>query len=328
MTDPQRRVLATLAAVLVVSGLLVPLTTAGAVGASSATSASVTLPADIGINQDSAIQDFQAHGYVNRSVTIPNMDVAIAEERDQVGLDLAPNPADSGIRNDFVRVTHHEDIQRTVRVPISGEYWDPFPREELESLSSDHVASMEPVSIDGERYTMITVEFSGKGSAVLPIPEDARVAYSYTERVENVSSGVFGVDLGLTKSPWTYMNESALDGSDVSARIDTNSTEDLMIEYNAGTPSDPTWLKVPDSPKDGVPVYRMQKSGVEGAVYVVSRTADPVQVRFKENGGVRDDVAAWKRDADHILSSVTEGAGINLPEIPFFGSDSEESGDS
>jgi len=323
MTGPQRRVLAAFAAVLMVSGVLVPMTSAGAVGASSAVSASVTLPADIGINQESAVQDYEDHGYTNRTVEVPNMAVAIGEDRDQIGLDIARNPADSGVRNDFVRVSHREDIHRTVRIPVSGDYWDPFPREELESLSSGHTASMEPVSIDGERYTMITVTFDGSGSAVFPIPEDAKVAYSYAERAENVSSGVFGVDLGLTKSPWSYMNESVLDGEDITARIETNSTEDLMVEYNAGTASDPVWLKVPDKPKDGVPVYTMQKSGVENSVYVVSRTSEPVQVRFKENGGVRDDVGAMKRDAEHILSSVTEDVGISLPDISVFGSDDE-----
>lgn len=306
------RSLAALAALAVVLSMVVPVAVGPALGASDGEDA-VTLDTDIPINSDAKVQTYEQDGKVSAGVNAPQMEIEIGEERDDVGLGYTLDPLDGSTRNDFIRITHSEDMTRTVRVPISSGYWKPFPREELESMDGNHTARFDAVKVDGKTYTLITVTFSGKDSAVFPVPEDAVAVYSAAERTEKQTNSTFGIDLGLTPSPWSRVPDGVF-GNETAVRIEGD-TEKMMIQYNAGTSENPEWLMVPDEPTRNVPVYWMTKEGVDGAVYVVSKTSEPPAVRYKTQSSYGDKVSVWWREASSIPGRIADGFGWELPDV-------------
>lgn len=271
----------------------------------------VTLDADIPINSDERLETYESEGRATGGVGAPNMEITVADDRDGVGKEMSLNALEGSIRNDFVRITHKEDIARTVRVPIHSGYWKPFPREGLQSLDEEHRANLKPVKIDGETYTMVTVEFDGAESAVFPIPADAVASYKAAENTENRTNSTFGVDLGLTTTPWNTIPPEVF-ANDTTVRIEGD-PEKIMIQYNAGTPDDPEWAPIPTRDRRNVPVYRMEREGVDDAVYVVSSTADAPGIRYKEEATPRDRVGGWATDAKRLLPEVGDSIGIDIP---------------
>lgn len=304
--------LAALAAFLMVLALTAPLVAGPALAADGGEDA-VTLPTSIPINTDESVSTYEQDGVVTGGVGAPQMEITIAEERDDVDLGYTLDPLESSTRNDFVRIEHKEDMGRTVRIPISADYWKPFPRDELESLDGDHTAKLEPVRMNGDTFTLLTVTFDGADSAVFAIPEDAVAVYSASERTEERMNSTLGVDLGITPSPWSEIPPTVF-GNKTAVRIEGN-PDDMMIQYNAGTASEAEWLSVPDEPKDGVPVYRMQKEGVDNAVYVVTRTTDTPAVRYKTQSTMGDRVSMYIREAKSLPSRIAEGIGVDLPDM-------------
>lgn len=304
--------LAAIAAFFAVLALTAPLVAGPALAAAGGVD-SVTLPTSIPINSDESVSTYEQDGVVTGGVGAPQMEITIAEERDDVALGYTLDPLEGSTRNDFVRIEHKEDMGRTVRIPLSADYWKPFPRDELESLDGDHTAKLEPVQMNGETYTLLTVTFDGADSAVFAIPEDAIAVYSASERTEERMNTTFGIDLGITPSPWSEIPPSVF-GNETAVRIEGD-PDDMMIQYNAGTASDPEWLSAPDEPKDSAPVYRMQKDGVDNAVYVVSRTTDTPTVRYKTQSTMGDRVSMYVREAKSLPSRIVEGVGVDLSDI-------------
>lgn len=311
--QPPTRVLMTFLAALALTSALV----AGPALAADSGGDALTLSADIPINSDASVSDYEQTGVVEAGVTAPQMTITVGDERDDVGLGYTLDPLDGSTRNDFVRIEHHEDISRTVRIPISSEYWKPFPRESLESQGEDHTATLEPVDISGRTYTLLTVTFDGADSTVFAIPEDAIAVYSATERTEDRVNSTFGIDLGVTPSPWSEIPPSVF-GNETAVRIE-GEPDSMMVQYNDGTAEDPKWLSVPTDPKDGVPVYRMQKDGVDGAVYVVSKTTENPTIRYKTEATLGDRISVAVREARNLPSRVLDGLGIDSRTEGLFG---------
>lgn len=308
------RILATFAVFLAVLAITAPLV-AGPAFAADTGEDSVTLPKDIAINSDASVQEYEQNGSVTGDVTAPQMSVTIGDEREDVGLGFTLDPLDGSTRNDFVRVEHKEEMTRTVRIPIHGDYWKPFPRESLSSMDENHTARMEKVQYDGETHTLLTVTFEGKDSAVFPIPEDAIAVYSASERTEKNVNSTFGIDLGVTPSPWSEIEPSVFE-NETAVRIE-GEPEKMMIQYNDGTAQNPEWLHVPEGQKSGVPVYQMQKDGVDGAVYVVSTSSDAPTIRYKTQATWGDKISVWTREAESLPERVSEGLGFEPPDFPF-----------
>lgn len=302
-----------LAVVLAILAVMAPVAAGPALASDSGGEESVTLSADIPINSDASVQEYEQNGVVSGGVGAPQMEITIGEERDDVGLGYSLDPLDGSTRNDFIRIEHKEGMERTVRVPVRSDYWKPFPREGLESVDESHTADLKPVQMDGGKFSLITVTFDGKDSAVFPIPEDAVAVYRVSERTEENVNSTFGVDLGLTPTPWSQVDSSVF-GNDTAVRME-GEPDDMMIQYNDGSSESAEWLKVPDEPTDGVPVYRMEKEGVSGAVYVVSRTTDPPQIRYKTKSTWGDEVSLMWREAKSVPDRIAGGFGWELPDI-------------
>lgn len=301
-----------LAVSLAIIAITAPLSAGPALAATDGEDA-VTLPTDTPLNSDASVQEYEQTGVVNANVGAPQMGIIIGDEREDVGLGLTLDPLDGSTRNDFIRVEHQEQMTRTVRIPIRSDYWKPFPRERLESLSGDKTARMEPVQIDGGTYTLLTVTFDGEESAVFPIPEDAIAVYRASERTEDNVNSTFGISLGVTPTPWSEVPESVF-GNETAVRIEGEPSK-MMIQYNAGIAGEPQWLSVPDEQKSGVPVYRMEKEGVDGAVYVVSRTNETPTVRYKTQSNIGDRVSLYIREAQSLPGRIADGFGFELPDI-------------
>jgi hypothetical protein len=309
------RPLAVFLAALAVLALAVPIGVGPALAADDGEDA-VTVPTSIPINTDASVQEYEQDGVVSGDISAPQMSVTIGTERDHVGLGYTLDPLEGSTRNDFVRIKHSEDISRTVKIPVRADYWKPFPRENLESISGGHVANLEPVEMDGKEYTLITVTFDGSESAVFPIPEDAVAAYSAAERTENRTNSTFGIDLGLTPSPWSYVDQTVFSENNTVVRIEGDPDE-MMLQYNAGTGEEPEWLAVPDGQKRNVPVYSMEKEGVDGAVYVVSTTEEPPEIRYKLQSSWGDRASVWVREARALPERILDGLNVDVPFLTF-----------
>lgn len=275
------------------------------------------LPTDIALNSDASVRKYEQDGRVHTGTFAPEMEIAIADSREDVGLTrFTANPLKGSARNKFIRIEHHEDMTRTVQVPVRSDYWTPFPREDLDSLNSDHTADLTTVKRDGREYTVITVRVSGNDSAVFPVPVDAQAVYTAASNTENRTNSTFGIDLGLTATPWNRVPDTVFT-NETAVRIEGN-PDKIMVQYNAGTPNDPNWLMVPDKPTRTDPMYLMRKDGVENAVYVVSENSDPPAVRYKERTTWGDNVGVWIREAKSLGDRITDGIGIDIPSL--FGS--------
>lgn len=307
---------AALALFVIIMAVMAPVAAGTALGANSDSEDTVTLPTDIPINSDEIVQKWKQKDVVTTEVGAPQMTITIGTERDHVDAGFTFNPLKGDTRNDFIRITHREDMTRTVQIPIRADYWEPFPREDLESLDESHTAALEPIQQNGEQFTLITVTFQGEDTAVFPLPEDAVAVYSAAERTEKNTNATFGIDLGLTPSPWSRVPDGVF-GNRTAVRIEGN-PDTMIIEYNDGTPEDPYWLTVPGDRKRNVPVYTLEKDDVPGAVYVVSTTEDPPAIRYKAKASWGDRVGLAIREARSIPSRIADGFGMELPSVNLF----------
>lgn len=302
--ESTRRTLATVLALALTVSLFAP-------SIAMASEDVVTVDADIPINSEQQRGEYDRTGTATGGVGAPDMEITVSDDRDGVGEPMSLNALEGSVRNDFVRITHSENIKRTVQIPIHSDYWKPFPREDLKSLDEGHTATLEPVKIDGEVYSMVTVTFDGAESAVFPIPEDAVASYSVAASTENRTNETFGVNLGLTPTPWKTIPPEVF-ANETTVRIEGN-PDKIMIQFNAGTPEDPEWAPIPSRERASVPVYRMERDGVDNAVYVVSSSADAPAIRYKKESNPRDKWGGWATDAKRLLPEVGDTFGVDIP---------------
>lgn len=272
----------------------------------------VELDPSIPINSDAKLETFEETGVASAPVNAPQMRITISDSREGVGEKFSLNPLKSSTRNDFIRIEHQEDIKRTVQIPIREGYWKPFPRDGLKSLDESHTATLDSVQMDGERFTILTVTFTGAEQAVFPVPADAVAVYSAAENTENRTNSTFGIGIGLTPSPWESVQSEVFTANDTAVRIEGN-PEKMLIQYNTGTPQDPEWVPVPKSERRAVPVYRMKKQGVSDAVYVVSTSTNAPELRYKTEATFGDKLGGWVNGARSLPSRIEDGLGVDIP---------------
>ncbi len=209
-----------------------------------------------------------------------------------------------GLRLDYdkryLRVQYNETIDRTVRFYIPSEYWFPITSE-IDAVDADVTAQMEPTA-DG-RYTAVTLTLAEPTDLVFEVPKQASFVFwgrSKTRDVVNNTTGYQPPKLG-EDSEWQYVPEGQL-ANESTYPVDTAEDGDVTLQYDtdptAGTES---WRMVPECSGNDVPVCHYEKAGVDGKVFVLSKTADPPQVRFKQG-------------TDY--SATAESSGRELWDIP------------
>lgn len=240
-----------------------------------------TLDAQTALTNSESIEQFQTEEKVSIETATPAMRITIAEDHDDVDLD--------GVRMDidkvYLRVQYNESIPRTVRFFVPSEYWYPIVQETTATnTDSDVTAEMAPTE-DG-RYTAVTIQFSGETNAVFAVPKEASWVFWGRDKSRDVvenSTGYEPPTLG-SSGTWQYVPDEQLDGA---SSYPINDSEGLTIQYNAGGSGSDEWLSVPTCGDDSAPVCTYRKQGVEDRVFVLSKTDDAPEVRFKRSDDVR-----------------------------------------
>jgi len=275
-----------LAMVLLLSAIAVP----------AAADGMVAIDADHGLTDRETIEQYETDGVASTTITAPAMRITLAKNHNDVGL--------KGFRFDYdkryLRVQYNESIARTVRFYVPSEYWYPITSE-IEATNGDVTATMEPT--DDGRYTAVTLTLAEPADLVFEVPKQASFVFwgrSKTREVVNNTTGYQPPKLG-EDSEWQYVPEGQL-ANESTYPVDTAEDGDVTLQYDtdptAGTES---WRMVPECSGNDVPVCHYEKAGVDGRVFVLSKTADPPQVRFKQG-------------TDY--SATAESSGRELWDIP------------
>lgn len=281
----RRTLLAVAFAVLAVS--------AGATAA-AATGTVTTIDADHGLTDRSSIDAYEKTGVASASLVAPDMRLTVAESHDDVGL--------SGFRFDstkrYLRFQYNESFERTVRVYIPSEYWHPVIALKTESESGDATADFRPTA--SGRYTAVTVTFNGQTDAVFSISTAASGWFWAKDSGRDIIANSTGYEPPRIGSAgeWSYIPTGQL-ADDSSYPVNASST----IQYDT-TPNaeQRTWLSVPECSGESVPVCTFEKRGVEDQVFVLAKTDNPPQVRWKQG----TDPRAGASSAINDLAAIPE----------------------
>lgn len=264
---------------VVVFGLaLTAIATAGSV---------VTLDDETGLTEQHAIDQFNDEGYVEVSQVSPKMAFTVAERSEDVGVEALRYTNFDTI---YLRVTHEESIERTVRFYVPDEYWHPHP-DEVRSIDGNVTAMMEP---RGGQYSSIEVHFEGQNEVVFPVKRQASIVFNVRDHgsswLEN-ETGIEVPDIGGDSSEWQYVPmEELRDQDQPTFAIDTEG-DDITLQFDAENTADPAskrWRTLPacGSLTGGEePVCYFEQEGGGELVYVLSQVDDPPDVRFKHDAG-------------------------------------------
>ncbi|SDJ33166.1 hypothetical protein SAMN05216226_102164 [Halovenus aranensis] len=278
MTRTHRRLAFIIAALTVVSSVAV-LAVAG--------SSVVTLDDDTGLSDQSTIEQFDEEGLVQVNHVSPKMTFTVAEQSSDVGVDGIQYTDFDTI---YLKLSHEESIERTVRIHIPEGYWHPHP-DEIDAIDSDLTMSMEPT---GDGASAVEVHFEGRESGVFQIKKQASLVFHAREYTQSWLSNQTGIDLpslAPESDGWEYvpMTELSREEPTFGIRPDGDS---LTLQYDAANSSDPNgkeWRPLPscDSLTGGdAPVCSFeQEADSETVVYVMTQVENPPDVRFKAEGG-------------------------------------------
>ncbi len=271
------------------------------VGAPAAADGMAAIDADHGLTDRERIEQFETEGVASTTLTSPQMRLTVAETHEAVGL--------RGFRLDYdkryLRVQYNETVDRTIRFYIPSEYWYPITSE-IEAVDGDVTAQMEPAG-DG-RYTAVTLTLTDPVDLVFEVPKQASFVFwgrSKSREVVNNTTGYQPPRLGDDQE-WKYVPEGELE-NESTYPVETAKDGDVTLQYD----TDPTagvesWRTVPECSGNDVPVCYYEKAGVDGQVFVLSKTADPPQVRFKQGTDVSATAESSARELWDIPSQVMD----------------------
>ncbi len=134
------------------------------------------------LEEEGSIDQFEHDGVATAEVE--SVVVTIAEDSDDVGYDHFI--IDS--MNDFLKVEHPADTHEEVEFYIPSDYFHPRPNSNLHPLENGPTAELDRVTIDGEYYTEVSIEFEGEETAIYSI--DRIVGNMFTAR-DGVQDAVF-----------------------------------------------------------------------------------------------------------------------------------------
>jgi hypothetical protein len=283
--------------VALVLALATPVGLVGAAGAPIATTNATEVDTNHQLTDAGAINEYRETGSVTGDMPALQMQMTFAEERGDVGIGNRLTP--TNIRNNFLRITYKEDVERTVRLFIPREYAVPYTRDEVNAIGSAHVASYQPAR--NAEYLQVTIHVDGPTEIVLPVQKDDSLSASLMEGADERLERTTGVSLIGEPGSWTYVNESNLT-SDAGMELPVDDGDNVVVQYD-GTPDaqSETWLNAPEGESSRSDVYWYQRDSGNGSVYVVSKTDDPPAVRYRTDGGTGDMISGWINDATEVI---------------------------
>lgn len=260
---------------------------------------------DLGTSHDldtaDAISAFDQDGHTSAETDRLDMTVTASTGKDEVGLEDQLMPTDT--RNDFLRFDYREEAERTVRILLPKDYWTPYMREDVQSLTSDHTAEFQPTR-SGE-YLAVTIQFDGPAEVVLPVQWDSELSYRVAERVDNRLNKSVGVSIRGDSGSWTYVDSQNL--TDGPGHPIEEAPGDVTVQYDT-TPNEPerTWINAPEGETFSNEVYYYDR-GENGSAYIVSKTSDPPAVRYKTDSSAMDKIRGGVNDLMEVPDRISDG---------------------
>lgn len=254
------------------------------------------------LSANHSIDDFQRTGSTTGALERYQITLTVSKDGDAVGLD--PSIARDA-RNRYLRIEYQETHARTLRILIPREYRTPYTMEQVESLTSGHVASYQPAR-DGE-YTAITIRFNAAGTAVLPLRVDDGASYTIVERVDSQIESVTGISPLGRSGDWAYIDGETV--ADQAAYPVNASADGILIQYDAKPrDSEQVWVNAPRGEDESAPVYYFDRDG-DDQFYIVSGGAEEPDVRVKYNPSRTDRVRGDVNDIRMVPDRIEEEIG-------------------
>lgn len=318
-THSKLRIAALLFAVLLVSALIgvaVSMATA-----SSATPTITELDKDTGLDGQHAKGAFKQKGHVTVDVSAPALSITVSKKAKDAGLSSYRH---SDTLNDFVCVDYQEDIPRKIRFYVPAEpYFDAFNKESMTSIDGTHSAEFS--RIRGGEYTSVVVEFDRAAEACFKISEAQSRVWGVVGQKEEQVENSTGVRVPQ-KSEWSYIDSSEWQNRS-SVELDSNSTDNLIVEYDATSngADEEKWVVATDErgDSDRLSWFSKTRSDGERVVVLVSRYDETPTVRYKKAESSRDLFGSIKRDID---SWGDKAAGIMESIGSLFGDGGDSNG--
>ncbi|WP_306055428.1 hypothetical protein [Natronococcus wangiae] len=173
--------------------------------------------------------------------------VSVAEKADDVGYEEFV--LDS--TNDFLKVEYDDIIDgesEEVEFLVPTDYFDPRPKEDLEPLEGNETADLERVTVDGEEYTQVTVEFEERGSVVYPIDKMAGTIFSVRSSAKDTIANATGMPTMSSAETWeeVTINEGKIDNETtiVDTKIGDENATEIHVVYEPDRPV-PVGDKIP-----------------------------------------------------------------------------------
>jgi len=255
------------------------------------------------LDSSEAIDEYESEGHTSADLTRLDMTVTAAQSREDVGLGDEPLP--TNVRNDFLRLEYDEEAERTVRIMLPKDYWTPYMRENVQSITSDHTATYQPTR--GGEYVAVSVHFDGPADVVFPVQWDSELSYRIAERIDNRLNKSFGVSIRGDSGGWTYVDAQNL--TDGPGHAIGQAPGDVTVQYDA-TPDEPaeTWINAPEGETFSNEIYYYDR-GDNGSAYIVSKTDDPPAVRYKTDSSFADDLRGAVNDLTQVPDRIFDGFG-------------------
>lgn len=320
VTHSKLRITALLFAALLVSASI-------GVATSMATASSTTSPTITELDEDTGLDDqrakgaFEQKGHVTVDVSAPDVSITVSKKAKDAGISSYRH---SDTLNDFVCVDYQEDIPRKIRFYVPAEpYFDAFNKESMASVDGTHSAEFSRIS--GGEFTSVVVEFDRAGEACFKISEAQSRVWGVVGQKEEQVENSTGVQVPQ-KAEWSYIDSSEWQNRS-SVELDINSTDDLIVEYDA-TPEgaeEEKWVVATEKrgDSDRLSWFSKTRSDGERVVVLVSRFDETPTVRYKKAESSRDLIGSIKRDID---SWGDKAAGIMESIGSLFGDGNDSNG--
>jgi len=285
--------------------------TLGVVAPVSGSAGVYPVDSDHPLADSQAISEFQASGTTSANLTQLDLGITIAEDHEQAN--MPGYHSDTGKL--WLCLDYRESIDRTIRIHLPSEYFTPRPAE-LESVTSDHTATLAPRDDGDGEYTAVTVEFDGADRACFAISKSSGTYWSMKSDVNSWVNNTTGWEMPTftdEAAQWRALPEGAFDNSTM-YRIPTKGQE-VSIQYDAAPGPETQWLRVPhcsDVAEQDVCRYTESADSTErknDSVVLMSTKDSPPPVRFKYGSSTSDGLMAGLRDVQGAFDSFFDDLG-------------------
>ena len=255
--------------------------------------------ADHALTSDSAIETFEEDGVVEANLTRLDVGLLVAETHDQAGID----GWHADVNKVYACVDYRESIPRTLRIFYPDDYFSPRRNGGLESLTSEHTATIAPTG--GGNYSALTVRFEEPARACFALGVEAGAYFGGKGWLSEQINRTTGIELpSLTSADaWQYPPVYAFENGSTYA-LPINASE-IIVQYDTRPdPSTDRWINVP--PCEDPSEQEICRYERDNETVLMSTQANPPPVRYKAG---RDLFSSWesaRNDLDNALDELGE----------------------